>query len=322
MAARSPAHPPAQQARPPAPAGATAATAADNVTVAPAARQHELRFGLELPGGGRVLRWRGPALMGVINVTPDSFSDGGERFDAERAVGAGLAQHAAGALVVDVGGESTRPGAAPVPEAEERRRVVPVVAALAAAGVIVSIDSRNPEVVRAALDAGAHIVNDIGGLRLPGMRAVAAAAGAPVVVMHMQGEPRTMQQEPVYQDVVREVREFLHAAADAALAAGVPDVMLDPGIGFGKTVSHNLELLSHLEELTASEHTVLVGASRKSSIVAIAGPAEPKQRLPGTLVMHLRAADAGAAMLRVHDVAEHVQALKVWGALQGTEYHA
>lgn len=289
-------------------------------TVLPAARQHKLRFGLELPHGGRVLRWRGPALMGVVNVTPDSFSDGGERFDEGRAVAAGLALHAAGALVVDIGGESTRPGAAPVSEAEERRRVVPVVEALAEAGVIVSIDSRNPEVVRSALEAGARIVNDIGGLRLPRMREVAAAAGAPVVAMHMQGEPRTMQREPVYDDVVREVREFLLAAAAAALMAGVPDVMLDPGIGFGKKVSHNLELLSRLEALTAGEHAVLVGASRKSSIAAIAGPAEPKERLPGTLVMHLRAADAGAAMLRVHDVAEHVQALKVWGALQGTEY--
>ncbi len=259
--------------------------------------------------------------MGVVNVTPDSFSDGGDRFDEVRAVEAGLRMHAEGALVVDVGGESTRPGAAEVSVHEELRRVEPVVAALSQAGVVVSVDSRHPEVVQTALAAGAHLVNDIGGLRLPGMRRVAAAAGAPAVVMHMQGEPRTMQVEPRYDDVVREVRSYLLDARETALAEGVPAVMLDPGIGFGKTVRHNLELLNHLEALTA-HGLVLVGASRKSSIAKLAGPVEPKQRLPGTLVLHLRAAEAGAAMLRVHDVAEHVQALRVWSALQGTEYMA
>lgn len=285
--------------------------------VAPAAdREHSLRFGLELPDGSYELRWRGPALMGVINVTPDSFSDGGDRFETGRAVEAGLAQREQGALVIDVGGESTRPGAAEVSEEEELRRVEPVIAALARAGVIVSIDSRHPGVVEGALAAGAHIVNDIGGLRLPRMREVAAAAGAPVVLMHMQGEPRTMQTEPRYDDVVSEVGQYLRHSARAALGHGVPDVMLDPGLGFGKTVAHNLQLLRHLETLTAGPRPVLVGASRKATIGKISGVTDPKLRLPGTLVLHLRAAEAGAAMLRVHDVAEHAQALKVWSALQ------
>lgn len=281
-----------------------------------ATRQHVLRFAAELPGGGRELRWRGPALMGVINVTPDSFSDGGDRFDQVRAVEDGLRMSEQGALVIDVGGESTRPGAAAVPAAEERRRVERVVAALAGAGVLVSIDSRDPDVVQAALGAGARIVNDIGGLRLARMRAVAAEAGAPVVLMHMQGEPRTMQEEPTYDDVVRQVGDFLRTAAHQALEEGVPHVMLDPGIGFGKSVAHNLQLLANLEQLTQGELPVLVGASRKASIGNLSGEKDPRKRLPGTLVLHLRAAEAGAALLRVHDVPEHVQALAVWRALQ------
>ncbi len=287
----------------------------------PAAREHVLRFGRPLPDGRLERRWRGPALMGVVNVTPDSFSDGGERFSEERAIEAGLELSEQGALVVDVGGESTRPGAEAVSAEEERRRVLPVVTALAEAGVIVSIDSRKPEVVEAALNAGARLVNDIGGLREGRMREVAAAAGAPVVLMHMQGEPRTMQRRPHYEDVVSEVWHYLSGAAAGAEEAGVPDVILDPGLGFGKNLEHNLELLRRLEEFTA-DRPVLIGASRKASIGAITGEADPKRRLPGTLVLHLRAADAGAAMLRVHDVAEHAQALKVWAALQGTEYAA
>lgn len=259
--------------------------------------------------------------MGIVNVTPDSFSDGGERFTAERAVEAGLELREAGALVVDVGGESTRPGAQPVSAEEEMARVLPVVSALAQAGLIVSVDTRKPEVAEAALAAGAYILNDIGGLRQAGMRQVAAAAGAPAVLMHMQGEPRTMQDRPHYDDVISEVNRFLTSAVRTAREAGVPDVLVDPGIGFGKNLTHNLELLRRLETLTA-EHAVLVGASRKGSIGAITGETDPRRRLPGTLVLHLRAAHAGAAMLRVHDVAEHVQALKVWAALQGVEYAA
>ncbi len=283
----------------------------------PALREHVLRFGRRLPGGRSELRWRGPALMGIVNVTPDSFSDGGTRFDTARAVAAGIRMREEGALVIDVGGESTRPGARSVPADEELRRVEPVVGALAEAGVIVSIDSRKPEVVEAALAVGAHLINDVGGLRLPRMREVAAAAGAPVVIMHMQGEPETMQAAPHYDDVVSEVGAYLRDTAEAALKGGVPDVLLDPGLGFGKSVAHNLTLLRRLDELCAGDRPVLVGASRKGTIGQLAGEPDPTKRLPGTLVLHLRAAAAGAAMLRVHDVAEHAQALAVWSALEG-----
>lgn len=285
----------------------------------PTERLHELRFGRDLPAGGTTLRWTGPALMGVVNVTPDSFSDGGARFDAARAVEAGLRMYAEGALVVDVGGESTRPGADAVPPAEERRRVEPVVRGLAEAGVLVSIDSRNPDVVEAALANGARIVNDVGGLRLPRMRRVAAAAGAPAVLMHMQGEPRTMQLAPRYADVVAEVRQFLFAGAERAEEEGVPTVLIDPGFGFGKNVEHNLELVVGLDALTGGRWPVLIGASRKGTIGKLSGESEPRRRLPGTLALHLRAAAAGAAMLRVHDVAEHAQALAVWRALAAAE---
>lgn len=280
-----------------------------------AQREHVLRFGRDLPNGARELRWRGPALMGVVNVTPDSFSDGGERFDAARAVAAGIRLSEEGALVVDVGGESTRPGAASVDAREELRRVEPVVAGLAEAGVIVSIDTRKPEVAEAALMNGARIINDVGGLRLPRMRQLAAAAGVPAVLMHMQGEPSTMQEAPSYTDVTAEVGAFLREGAARALAEGVPDLLLDPGLGFGKSVEHNLTLLRRLGELTTGEHGLLVGASRKATVGALSGESDPRRRLPGTLVLHLRAAEAGAAMLRVHDVAEHAQALAVWSAL-------
>jgi dihydropteroate synthase len=255
--------------------------------------------------------------MGVVNVTPDSFSDGGDSFDAQRAIEDGLRLSEEGALVVDVGGESTRPGAQEVSAAEERRRILPVVAALAEAGLLVSIDSRKPEVVQAALDAGARIVNDVSGLRLARMRQVAANAGAPAVIMHMQGQPGTMQHAPNYGDVVQEVGAFLAAAAAQARQEGVPDVLLDPGIGFGKSAAHNLTLLRQLEQLVGPGELLLVGASRKATIGVLSGEQEPKRRLPGSLVLHLRAADAGAAVLRVHDVAEHAQALAVWAALRG-----
>ncbi len=255
--------------------------------------------------------------MGVVNVTPDSFSDGGDTFDTQCAVDVGLTQARDGALIVDVGGESTRPGAAPVSASEELRRVLPVVQRLVAAGVLVSIDTRKPEVAEEALAAGAAVVNDVGGLRDERMVAVCAAAGAPAVVMHMQGEPATMQVRPHYDDVVAEVGAYLSAAADAALAAGIPDVLIDPGIGFGKNVRHNLELLRRLHELTLLGRSVLVGASRKALIGALSGEADPRQRLPGTLALNLHAADCGAALLRVHDVAAHQQALRVWRALRG-----
>jgi len=283
------------------------------------AAEHVLRFPRTLPGGATELRWRGAALMGVVNVTPDSFSDGGATYAAEAAVAAGLRLAAEGALIVDVGGESTRPGAAAVDADEELARVLPVVAALAERGVVVSVDTRKPLVAERALAAGAALVNDVSGLRDPRMVAVCAAAGAPAVIVHMRGEPATMQQDPRYDDVVADVGAYLAAAAGRALDAGVPSVVLDAGIGFGKTVEHNLALLHATPRLAALGHPVLVGASRKSFLGRLAGVPEPKDRLAATLAAHLHAARRGAALLRVHDVAAHRQALAVAAALDGQE---
>ncbi|MFO7546056.1 MAG: dihydropteroate synthase [Trueperaceae bacterium] len=280
--------------------------------------EHRIRFGRPLQDGGSELTWRGPALMGIVNVTPDSFSDGGVHQDHGAAVDAAIAMHEAGAMLIDVGGESTRPGADEVPASEEIRRVSGVVEALADRGVLVSIDTRKPDVARAALEAGARVVNDVGGLADPAMREVCAEFGAPAIAMHMQGEPRTMQRAPHYQDVVEEVASVLVARRREALADGVPDVLLDPGIGFGKTAAHNVALLDGLERLTR-EAEVVVGASRKRTIDTLAGAPDPGGRLPGTLALHLFAARRGAAMLRVHDVPEHDQALRVWAALQEAE---
>ena len=276
---------------------------------------HELRFGAPLSAGEHVLRWRGPALVGILNVTPDSFSDGGRLPTAGAAIEFGLSLREQGALVVDVGGESTRPGAAEVGADEESERILPVIEALAAAGVMLSVDTRKPAVARLALSAGARIVNDVGGLRDPEMIEVCAAAGAPAVIMHMLGEPGTMQDEPRYQDVVGEVSAFLLAAARRALEAGVPDVLIDPGIGFGKTVEHNLALIRATPTLAASGHGLLVGASRKRFIGSLTGVTVAAERLGGTLAAHLFAAGRGAAMLRVHDVAAHKQALAVAASL-------
>ena len=276
---------------------------------------HRLPFRRPLPDGSTALEWRGAALMGIVNVTPDSFSDAGETFAAEAAVAAGLRLREEGALILDVGGESTRPGALPVSPEEEARRVLPVVAELAAAGAVVSIDTRKAEVAAAALAAGAAIVNDVGGLRDPAMLAVCAAAGAPVVIMHMQGEPRTMQAAPAYADVVAEVEELLLRRARLAEAAGLPGVVLDPGIGFGKDLGHNLALLRATPRLAGLGHPLMVGASRKAFIGRLAGGVGPGSRLPGTLAAHLAAAAGGAALLRVHDVAAHAQALAVAAAV-------
>jgi dihydropteroate synthase len=278
--------------------------------------EHSLRFGRPLPGGATELRWRGAALMGVVNVTPDSFSDGGAHLDPGDAVAAGLRMVERGALIVDVGGESTRPGAAPVDESEEASRVVPVVEALAARGVVVSVDTRRHSVAEASLAAGAALVNDVSGLRDPAMVEVCARAGAPAVVMHMLGEPRTMQMDPRYDDVVAEVTDYLLVAAERALAAGVPDVVLDVGLGFGKTLDHNVALLNATSSLAAHGHPVLVGASRKSFLGRIAGVERPADRLGASIAAHLQAARLGAALLRVHDVEEHRQALAVAAALE------
>jgi dihydropteroate synthase len=251
--------------------------------------------------------------MGVLNVTPDSFSDGGRYLDAELALAHGLEMARQGADVVDVGGESSRPGAEPVSEREELARVVPVIEALSP-HVRVSVDTVKRAVAEAALDAGATLVNDISASLWP----VAAESGAGWVAMHMRGAPRTMQDDPRYDDVVAEVHAFLRARAETALAAGVPEVWVDPGIGFGKTTAHNLSLLRHLPELVAEGFPVLVGTSRKSFLGRLAeGPgAEPgglAERVPGSIATATWAMLSGVAMVRVHDVPSALQAATLVG---------
>jgi len=253
-----------------------------------------------------------PLIMGVVNVTPDSFSDGGRYLDHAAAIEHGRGVVADGADWVDVGGESTRPRAEPVPADEELRRVVPVVEALVADGIAVSIDTRKAEVARAAVDAGAGMVNDVSA----SLAEVAAAGGVVFVAMHMLGDPRTMQDEPVYDDVVVDVRDFLVARADAARAAGVTDVWLDPGIGFGKTLDHNLDLLANLDVFVATGYPVLVGTSRKTMLGTLAARADgegaavppPTDRLEGSVATAVWAWRQGAAMVRVHDVGATVRA--------------
>ena len=258
-------------------------------------------------------------LMGVVNVTPDSFSDGGLYLDSDRAIAHGRDLEAAGAAILDVGGESTRPGAEPVALAEELRRVEPVVAGLAGGEAAISVDTSKAPVAAAALDAGATIVNDITALRGDAeMGALCADRGATVVLMHMQGEPRTMQANPLYADVVADVGAFLGERVEAALAAGIAEerIWLDPGIGFGKTAAHNLELLRRLGELRALGRPLVVGTSRKSFIGRLDG-SDAGERLGGTIASSVLAAAEGAEVLRVHDVAEVGQALAVATAVLG-----
>ncbi|HWC11659.1 MAG TPA: dihydropteroate synthase [Acidimicrobiales bacterium] len=257
-----------------------------------------------------------PALvMGVLNVTPDSFSDGGLWFDTDAAVAHGLDLVADGAAVVDVGGESTRPGAEPVDEAEERRRVVPVVEALAPY-VRVSVDTRKAAVAEAAVEAGATLVNDVSATLWP----VAAYAGVGWVAMHMRGEPATMQQDPVYDDVCGEVRTYLVERATEAREGGVEEVWVDPGIGFGKTVTHNLVLLRELRHLVTAGFPVLVGTSRKSFLGRLTGGADSPDpvddRLEGSLATAAWAIRQGASMVRAHDVRPTVQLAALAGAPQ------
>jgi dihydropteroate synthase len=257
--------------------------------------------------------------MGVVNVTPDSFSDGGLYLDPEAAVAHGAELAAAGAAILDVGGESTRPGAAEVPVQEELRRVMPVVEGLAMSGAALSVDTSKHAVAAAALEAGATIVNDVSALRGdPEMAAVCAGAEATVVLMHMAGTPRTMQDDPRYEDVVAEVKGFLAERLEAALAAGIAEdrVWLDPGIGFGKTAEHNLELLRRLGELRELGRPLVVGTSRKSFIGRLDGSGAG-ERLGGTIASSVLAAAEGADVLRVHDVAEIGQALTVAAAILG-----
>ena len=258
-------------------------------------------------------------LMGVVNVTPDSFSDGGLYLDPEAAIGHGRELAVAGAEILDLGGESTRPGADPVGEEEELRRVVPVVQGLQGTGAQISVDTSKAAVAAAALDAGAEIVNDVTALRGdPDMASVCAERGATVVLMHMLGDPRTMQRDPRYDDVVNDVKAFLGARLEAAVAAGIDEdrVWLDPGIGFGKTGAHNMELLRRLGELRELGRPLVVGTSRKSFIGKVDG-SDAAHRLGGTIASSVLAAAEGAEVLRVHDVAEVRQALTVATAILG-----
>lgn len=262
----------------------------------------------------------GPLFMGILNVTPDSFSDGGEFFEPEAAAARALEMLDEGADVVDVGGESTRPGADPVSAEEEARRVVPVVREILVRrpDAAVSVDTYRAETAEAALEAGARVVNDVTALRGdPRMAAVVAEARCPVILMHMKGEPKSMQEHPFYDDVVREVREFLAARAEHAVAAGVePEkIIVDPGIGFGKTLEHNLELLRNLEAIVELGFPVLVGASRKRFIGTITGVEEARERVAGTLAANVLAREKGATLFRVHDVRANREALAVADAV-------
>jgi dihydropteroate synthase len=257
--------------------------------------------------------------MGVLNVTPDSFSDGGRFASRDAAVDQGLRMAADGAALIDVGGESTRPGAQPVPAEEELRRVVPVIERLRqATSAIISIDTSKPEVIRAAAAAGAGFVNDVRALRDPGALEAAAASGCGLCLMHMQGDPRTMQVAPHYLDVVAEVRSFLTGRVAACRVAGIDPARLtvDPGFGFGKNLEHNLTLMRRLPELVADGPPVLVGLSRKSTVGKLTGR-DPGERLYGSVALAVIAALKGARIIRAHDVAATIDALKVTIAVEG-----
>jgi dihydropteroate synthase len=261
-----------------------------------------------------------PLVMGVVNVTPDSFYDGGRHFDPSAAVAHARRLVEEGADLLDVGGESTRPGAAPVTAEEELARILPVLEGIAGLGVPVAVDTTKPEVMRTALARGAAMINDVTALAAPGAVELVAGSDAAVCLMHMQGSPRTMQAEPTYADVVAEVRDFLAARAAACVAGGMARsrVVVDPGFGFGKTVAHNLTLLAQLGEIAALGYPVLVGWSRKSSLGRITGrPAE--ERLAGSVAAALIAVQRGARIVRVHDVAATRDALAVLAAVKGAE---
>jgi dihydropteroate synthase len=255
-----------------------------------------------------------PRIMGILNVTPDSFSDGGEWFAYDEAVAHAHALVAEGADILDVGGESTRPGAGPVPVEEELRRVVPVVSALRDSGAQISVDTMKLVVARAAVEAGATYVNDVTAFRHePELAAFVAESGCDCCLMHMLGEPRTMQDDPRYDDVVDDVRAFLEQRAAFAIGEGVPEqrIMVDPGIGFGKTLSHNLELLRRLDEIVALGFPVVIGTSRKSFLGRLTGRDDPHDRVAATLATTVLALERGAAVFRVHDVAPTRDALAV-----------
>lgn len=267
-------------------------------------------------GSHRLLLSR-PRIMGVVNVTPDSFSDGGQLHDTQAAIAHALKLSEQGADILDVGGESTRPGATAVPVDEEIGRVVPVIEALAREGCLVSVDTNKPEVMRAALAAGAGMVNDVAALRAPGAMEAVAASGAAVCLMHMQGDPQSMQQSPRYADVVNEVKQFLRARIQACEAAGIAHerLVIDPGFGFGKTLQHNLALLKHLVELAELDVPILAGLSRKSMLGSLTGRAVDEREFAG-VAAHLMAVAQGARLLRVHNVMAMRDALAIWNAVE------
>ncbi len=257
--------------------------------------------------------------MGILNLTPDSFSDGGRFLDRDAALRHAERMVEEGAGIIDIGGESTRPGADPVGLAQELERVVPLIEALSVElPVPISIDTIKPEVMRAAVAAGAGLINDILALQAPGALQVAAELAVPVCLMHMQGEPRTMQAAPHYEDVVSDVWRFLSERRDACMAAGIPleRILLDPGFGFGKTLEHNLALFKHLDRFASLEAPLLVGVSRKSMIGTILGGADVEHRMIGSVAAAVFAVMQGAAIIRVHDVRETAEALKVIEAIR------
>ena len=260
-----------------------------------------------------------PHIMGILNVTPDSFSDGGRHSGPARAVAAGRAMAEAGASIIDIGGESTRPGAEPVTRNQELARVLPPIAGLKAADAPLSIDTRHAEVMRRATEAGAVIINDVNGFRGDGALEAAADSGAALVIMHMQGTPEMMQAAPSYGFAPVEIYEFLDARIEAALAAGIPRerIAVDPGFGFGKTVAHNLQLVNFAAMFHGLGVPVLIGVSRKSSIAAISNGEDPDRRLAGSLGLAMATVTQGCQLLRVHDVAETRQALSIQTALAG-----
>jgi dihydropteroate synthase len=258
-----------------------------------------------------------PLVMGIVNVTPDSFSDGAEHFATDQAIAHAQKLVEQGADILDIGGESTRPGAEPVPVHEELRRVVPVIRHLQGLGVPLSVDTFKPDVMRAALDAGADMINDIYGLRLPGAVDAVAGYSCGVCVMHMQGEPKTMQQAPMHGDVMAQVGRFLSERVAVLRTAGVGSerIVLDPGLGFGKTPEQNYQLLRDFPSMAIDGLPWLIGVSRKSMIGHIVNK-DPKGRLAGSLAAALAGVARGAAIVRVHDVEETVDALRVWAAVQ------
>ena len=278
-----------------------------------------------MPDHERVLRCgrftlslRRPLVMGVLNLTRDSFSDGGRYLDPRAALEHARQLAYDGADIIDIGAESTRPGAAPVPEAEEAARVLPLLSALAAIELPLSVDTRKPGVMRAAIDSGASMINDVAALRAPGAVDTVASSDVAVCLMHMQGDPQTMQAAPEYGDVVADVASFLRQRVQVCRDAGIAEdrIVIDPGFGFGKRVDHNLAMLQRLNELTALGLPLLAGLSRKATIGRLTGR-EPGDRLAGSLGAALSAVAHGASIVRVHDVRETVDALKVWNSAHG-----